>query len=103
MCFHKILLLIMIIILAVTCGSILWDWINDREHEPLLCKISKYFKYNIPHDKSLVDPWIEFLLTIVVLLILELCLAIWFITVPIAVIIGGAYYTRYYMRQKKKE
>jgi len=35
-------------------------------------------------------------------IVIGLCLVIWKITIPIAVITGGAYYARYYMRQKRK-
>lgn len=97
MCFAEFWVLITIAILAVTCSSALWDWVNDKKYNPLLYKALK----TNTNDK--INLWLECKLTAIVCVILGFCLQIWFITVPIAAIVGGAYYARYYIRQKNKE
>lgn len=89
---------------SLVIGIAIWDWINDRKYVPSIVQIFRSVEIKIDSDfedfLTILFP-IEVLITALFFLIIALLSMIWFITIPVTVLTGIAYYARYYIRQKK--
>lgn len=98
----EIWLILSIIALAAVVLSSLWNWINDKKYESLIFKIGTYFKLIKLGEKDIDDISDELLIIGVLCVILLVYFWLWKLTVPVSLLIGGIYYARYYIRQKRK-
>lgn len=88
-----------LIAITTVIGVSIWEWINDRKYIMLACRILNC----TDRDRREGHVGWDIVLIVIAGIVIGLCLAIWKVTIPITAIIGGAYYARYYIRQKKKE